>query len=68
MDKNNDFEKSLVELENIADSLESENLSLDESIKLFEKGIKLSKQCNELLKNAKQRIDTISNSESEVDD
>lgn len=54
--KDFDFEKSFKELEKIADSLENEKISLDESILLFEKGVKLSKECTEYLENTKQKI------------
>lgn len=56
LSKDFDFEKSIKELEKIADSLENEQISLDESIGLFEKGIKLSKDCSEYLENSKQKI------------
>ena len=42
MSKNTDFEKSLDELEKIVEELQNGDISLDESIKLFERGIKLS--------------------------
>ncbi len=54
--QNFNFEKSLKELEDIASSLENTQISLDESIALFEKGVKLSKDCTEYLENAKQKI------------
>lgn len=60
-----DFEKSIKELEKIANSLENEQLSLDESIALFEKGVKLSKDCSEYLESAKQRIVKLTDVEGE---
>ena len=39
------FEKSLEELEGIVENLESGDLSLENSLKSFEKGIKLARQC-----------------------
>ena len=60
-----DFEKSLKELEKIADSLENEKTSLDESILLFEKGVKLSKDCTEYLENAKQKIVLLTDAQEE---
>ena len=50
------FETSLVKLEKIVDRLESEELGLEESLKLFEEGIKVSKKCEESLKNAEQKV------------
>ena len=45
MSRNADFEKSISELENIVAQLESGDITLDESIKLFERGTKLTKDC-----------------------
>ncbi|MCX9083414.1 MAG: exodeoxyribonuclease VII small subunit [Candidatus Methanoperedens sp.] len=53
------FEESLTELEGIADKLEHGQLSLDESLLLFEKGIKLVRECNLKLKNAKQNVERL---------
>ena len=53
------FEESLNELEEIATKLESGNLGLDEAIKEFEKGIKLSKECSEKLDAAEKKINIL---------
>lgn len=53
------FEESLNELEEIATKLESGNLGLDEAIKEFEKGIKLSKECSEKLDEAEKKINIL---------
>ena len=50
------FETSLTKLEKIVDRLESEELGLEESLRLFEEGIKVSKKCEESLKNAEQKV------------
>lgn len=50
------FEDSIKELEKIVSSLESGENSLDESIDLFEKGIKLSKQCQKMLDEAEKKV------------
>lgn len=63
--KDFDFEKSIKELEQIATALENEQLSLDESISLFEKGVKLSKECSLYLENAKQKIVLLTEAEEE---
>ena len=47
MSEKKTFEESLAELEKIASKLEGGDLGLDEAIKEFEKGIKLSKECSE---------------------
>ena len=44
------------ELEKIATELENGDLSLEDSVSKFEEGMKLSKQCNDLLENDKKRI------------
>lgn len=54
--KEESFEKSLQRLEEIALLLESDEIGLDESIKLYEEGIELSKKCYEKLKNAELKI------------
>jgi exodeoxyribonuclease VII small subunit len=63
LSKDFDFEKSIKELEEIAKSLENEQITLDESIALFEKGVALSKDCSEYLENAKQKIITLTEKE-----
>lgn len=63
--KDFDFEKSVKELESIANRLESQQISLDESIELFEKGVKLSKECSVYLENAKQKIITLTEAQQE---
>ena len=45
----NNFEENMQGLENIVQELEKGDLNLEESIKKFEKGIELSKKCNEIL-------------------
>lgn len=66
--KDFDFEKSMKELEKIAACLENEQTSLDKSIELFEKGVKLSKECSVYLENAKQKIVTLTEKESDNND
>lgn len=63
------FEKHIQQLENIVTSLEAGDLSLDESLKQFEKGITLARQCQTILEQAEQKIATLSQtSPSELDD
>ncbi len=56
MEKNENFEQILKELELTVAELEKGDVSLDEAISLFEKGIELSNLCSEKLENAKQKI------------
>lgn len=53
------FEKSLDELEKIVAKLEAGDLPLEESLKLFEQGVKLSRNCRERLTNAERRIEML---------
>ncbi len=53
------FEEALLELEGIVEKLEKGQLSLDESLMLFEKGIKLVRECNDKLKNAQQKVEQL---------
>ena len=53
------FEKALDELEQLVDSMEEGDLSLEESLKAFEKGVKLSRECQEALQVAEQKIQVL---------
>ncbi|MBL4908832.1 MAG: exodeoxyribonuclease VII small subunit [Alteromonadaceae bacterium] len=50
------FEQSLAELETIVQNLEQGELSLDESMRLFERGLSLSKLSQEKLQQAEQKV------------
>ena len=50
------FEKALDQLEGIVEDLESGDLSLENSLKSFEKGIKLARQCQEQLSKAELQV------------
>lgn len=60
------FEKSITELENIVKTLEGGNLSLDEMVQYFEKGIKLSAECNKLLDEAESKINVLVKKDGEI--
>ncbi len=53
------FESSLAELEKIVAQLENGELPLEESLKLFETGVKLSRECRERLSDAERRIEVL---------
>ena len=53
------FETALAELESIVDRLEKGAVSLEDSIKLYERGEALKAHCDHLLKNAEMRIEKI---------
>jgi len=54
------FEKDLSRLEEISELLEN-NIGLEDSISLYEEGIKLSKSCLTTLKNAKLKVTKLKN-------
>ncbi len=57
--RSNDFEKAFQQLEKIVQRLEGEELSLDESLRLFEEGITLSRFCNSRLEAVEKKIELI---------
>jgi exodeoxyribonuclease VII small subunit len=62
--KTQTFESSLGELEKIVRKLEDGDLSLEESLKLFEDGVRLSRECQERLNKAERRIEILLKDES----
>ncbi|MGL4670588.1 MAG: exodeoxyribonuclease VII small subunit [Methanobacteriaceae archaeon] len=62
------FEEKLKELESVVSELEGGNLSLEESIAKFEEGMKLSKECNEILEGAEKRINILTQTEDEMEE
>lgn len=53
------FEQSIKELEEIASKLETGDVTLDESLELFEQGIKLSKSCQKMLDTAEKKVSVL---------
>ena len=58
------FEDALEELEAIVERMEDGEPSLEESLKLFERGMDLTRRCQKALDDAEQRVQTLSESES----
>jgi exodeoxyribonuclease VII small subunit len=54
--KTPDFEQSLAELEQLVERLEQGDTSLEQSLKDFERGIELTRACQQALKQAEQKI------------
>jgi len=54
--KTPDFEAALDELEKLVDKMEQGDLSLDDSLKYFERGIQLTRTCQQALKDAEQKV------------
>lgn len=59
------FESAMIELEELVTKIETGNLSLEESLKEFENGIKLSRICQSALKDAEQRVKILSDGEEQ---
>ncbi|MGA8035795.1 MAG: exodeoxyribonuclease VII small subunit [Candidatus Acidiferrales bacterium] len=57
--KKGDFEKSLARLEEVVKRLESADLSLDEAMKFFEEGVRLSRECQKQLEGAEGRVEIL---------
>ena len=67
MKENKSFEEMMQDLEKIAKDLEGGELSLDESVKKFEEGMKISKKCSEILENAEKKISIlVKNSDGDI--
>ena len=54
-----DFEKALARLEGIVAELEKGELALEEALKLFEEGIKISRFCNAKLDEAERKVEIL---------
>jgi len=54
--KTPDFETALAELEALVEKMEQGDLSLDESLKQFERGVQLTRSCQQALKEAEQKV------------
>ena len=58
-EKDNNFEANLKKLEVIVDKLESGDIGLEESVKLYEEGMKIKKICDKKLKDIEMQIKKI---------
>ena len=54
-----DFEKALNELEQLVEKMEEGDLSLEESLKHFERGIELTRACQQALQSAEQKVQVL---------
>lgn len=62
MAKNKTFEESIEELETIVKTLENGECSLEDAVKLFERGVKISNDCHKVLDSAEQKIKILTES------
>jgi exodeoxyribonuclease VII small subunit len=58
-----ELEKAMGELETVVEQLEAGELTLDKSLKQFEKGVRLSRECQQALAEAEQKVQMLMNSE-----
>ncbi len=65
-DSSFDFEKSLANLEQLVEQMEAGDLSLEESLKAFESGIKLTRQCQTALDKAEQKVQILLGQDGEI--
>ena len=61
-----DFEQQLANLEALVESLESGELSLEESLKSFESGIRVARECQQALKAAEQKVELLTRQGDEL--
>ena len=66
--EDNEFEKNIKSLEEIVKELEIGDLSLEDSIKKFDEGVKISKTCNEELESAEKKITKLVQEDEEVEE
>ena len=62
------YEQSMKRIEEIVEILESSELTIDESMKLYEEGVKLTAYCNKYLDSAEQKIIKLSAIEANGDE
>lgn len=53
------FEDQLKRLEQIVDQLETKDVPLDDSLQLFEEGVKLARTCQKTLEEARQKVEVL---------
>ena len=60
------FEEAMQKLQEVVQELEKGTLNLDGSVKKFEEGETLSKQCNDMLENAEKKINLLIKKDNEI--
>lgn len=63
---NFNFEKALEELEQLVTAMEDGELTLEQSLQAFEKGIKLTRECQSALQEAEQKVQVLLNEEGDT--
>lgn len=61
------FEEAMLALDEIVEKLEEGDIPLEKAISYYEEGMKLSKLCNDKLKNAQEKMTNIINEQNEIE-
>ncbi|MCC5859454.1 MAG: exodeoxyribonuclease VII small subunit [Ectothiorhodospiraceae bacterium] len=61
-----DFEQALKELEGLVERLEQGELTLEESLKSFERGIELTRRCQQALQAAEQKVEILTSKDGDA--
>ncbi len=67
MSQSNTFEKQLQELNHIIEQMEQEDVGLEQSLKLYEQGVKLTRSCQKIIEDAETKIQQLMDQNSESD-
>lgn len=59
-----DFEKAMADLENLVDKMEAGDFNLEQSLKQFEQGVNLARQCQQALQSAELKVKQLMNAET----
>ena len=62
------FEQALEDLEELVTAMEEGELSLEESLRAFERGIKLTRECQTALKKAEQKVQVLINEDGDTEE
>ncbi len=61
-----DFENSLQQLEGLVEQLEQGDLPIEEALKAFEQGVKLTRECQSILQQAEQKVQLLTEQDGEI--
>ncbi len=62
-----EFEQALAELESLVGRLEQGDLPLEEALRVFERGVQLTRQCQNALKAAQQRVEMLTQRDGQAE-
>ncbi|WP_020008392.1 exodeoxyribonuclease VII small subunit [Salinicoccus albus] len=65
--KNESFETKMTALEDIVKKLDEDEVSLEESLKLYQQGVELSSECDRILKDAELKVESLNKKEANQD-